>query len=94
MFREVSRRTALLQFMRFHDSHLMRSLSNEGKATTDKFIAMPYPRTHGENTIAQAGCCGFRIGILFSQTCFCFDLLKSAHPKRHHFYLKFDSAMA
>lgn len=68
MFREVSRRTALLQFMRFHDSHLMRSLSNEGKGTTDKFIAMLYHRTHGKNTIAQAGRCGFGIGILFSQT--------------------------
>ena len=27
MFPEVSRRMALLQFMRFHDSHLMRQLS-------------------------------------------------------------------
>lgn len=94
MFREVSRRTALLQFMWFHDSHLMRLLSSEGKGTTDKFIAMLYCRTHGKNTIAQPGHCGFEIGILFSQTSFCFDLLKSAHPERHHFYLKFDFAMA
>lgn len=94
MFREVSRRTALLQFMWFHDSHLMRSLSNEGEETTDKFIAVLCHRTHGKSTAAQAGRCGFIIGILYSQTCFCFDLLKSFRPGRHHFDLKFGFAVA
>lgn len=45
----------MLQFMWLHDSHLMRLLSNEGKGTIDKFIAMLYCSTHGRGTIVHCG---------------------------------------